>query len=234
MGAHNYCTKLVTRWAKSRKTEFFIKSNKKWLDARDISFPVSNKTLHPEFVPETKNLGPSIKPFKQCNDKTKRRRIQKLLQTNESDEITFAAAVTLRASGKRDAATIVQELASSSPQRATNIKKMRANDNISRMFSKEEALAIYVDCKLTKNSYNLLRTSANNVGHNLYPSYYALQQTKSECCPPENYIVTTEISSEIELQAILDLTAQRLSIVQDVVLQRLIAAGVSELTLVSK
>lgn len=41
-------------------------------------------------------------------------------------------------------------------------------------------------------------------------SYYKIQQAKLACYPPKNNMIITETISSIDLQAILDLTSERL------------------------
>ena len=105
---------------------------------------------------------------------------------------------------------------------------------IQRQYSKEEALALFVDCKLTKQAYILLRQNAIQVGHFLYPSYNKLQEAKNECCPSVNSMNLTETRAEIGLQALLDHTTRRLAEVQMPVLKHLVSVGVVEFKLVSK
>lgn len=86
----------------------------------------------------------------------------------------------IRDSERRDAANIIKELSSASPQWATYIKKLRANSlnlaNNMHAYKSEEALVLYLDCRLTKNSYILMRKRANDAGYIiLYPSYHKLQ-----------------------------------------------------------
>ncbi|EFN76996.1 hypothetical protein EAI_12678, partial [Harpegnathos saltator] len=55
-----------------------------------------------------------------------------------------------------------------------------------------------------------LRIMSLNQGVKLYPSYYQIQQAKKDCYPSKEMIKCTDTYAEIELQALLDLTTQRL------------------------
>lgn len=47
-------------------------------------------------------------------------------------------------------------------------------------------------------------------GVHLYPSYYQIQLAKKDCYPSKEMMIFTDTHAEIELQALLDLTIQRL------------------------
>lgn len=85
--------------------------------------------------------------------------------------------------------------------------------------SDDEALALFVDTKMTKNQYNVIKQ--NNKKHNadIYPNYNKLLEAKKRCYPPG--IVIDEISAEIPLQALVDHTIDRLITVQIEVLNHI-------------
>lgn len=100
--------------------------------------------------------------------------------------------------------------------------------------SPEEALALFVDCKMSRASYERVRATAKQAGHKLYPPYYLITRAKRACCVPEDKMTITEARAELSLQAILDLTAQRLCQVQQPVLKHLMDEGLQHFTLFSK
>lgn len=71
---------------------------------------------------------------------------------------------------------------------------------------------MFLSLKLTKWQYKTLRKSAQEITSvNIFPSYYALQNEKLKCYPPKTTITITDTTAKIELQALLDLTMQRLA-----------------------
>ena len=156
-----FCVKILARWTQSHRIyDRFIQNNSTWLDS-DLIIPeeICNFVVSPprEDIPgpsrDRRRRGRPRKLFSDSSRKSKRRKVQTLLQSSSADEISFAAESTLRAAGKRDAAEIFKEISTASPQRATKIKKLRESDSSSSLipYSYEEALALFLDARLTVN-----------------------------------------------------------------------------------
>jgi len=79
-----------------------------------------------------------------------------------------------------------------------------------RIYSKEKALALMISLNLSKSKYIQLRMTSIEHDVDLYPSYYQIQLAKRDYYPPKEMMTFTETHAEIELQALLDLTIQRL------------------------
>lgn len=230
----DFSKKINDRWEMSfRKAEVFAKKFDSWLDKEDVEFEVVSCSFDEN--PPNEVTGRPRKLFEDVQYRTKKQKVQHILDCNY-EEITFAAEVSVRNSGRKDAANLLKEITHASPQRSTAIKNMRTEKKslIQRQYSKEEALALFVDCKLTKQAYIVMRQSAIQVGHFLYPSYNKLQVAKNECCPSVDFMHLTETRAEIGLQALLDHTTRRLIEVQMPVLKHLVSLGVTEFKLVSK
>lgn len=231
----DFSKKIKERWEKSgRKMNYFLKYAD-LLDGDDLIFQMTINDCTVSEQPRSSGRPP--KPFEEVKYRSKKKKVQYLLSSSV-EELTFATEVALRGDGKRDAANLIKEISSASPNRSTQIKLLRRekeNKNV-RQYSRDEALALYVDCRLTKQSYIHLRKSAREAGHFLYPSYIELQKAKNECSPLSEFISVCETKAEIDLQALLDHTAQRLSIVQESVLKQFASTSirVSELLLISK
>jgi len=120
------------------------------------------------------NVGRPQKLFPDCSDRNKRRKIQQLTKSYTSPEISFAAKNKLHMPGKRAACSIVNE-SLSSPTRASKIKKSYmaslSIDNAIMPYSVDEALAFFIENKLTKQQYINIRKSAKERRANIYPSY---------------------------------------------------------------
>lgn len=75
-------------------------------------------------------------------------------------------------------------------------------------YSDDEALALFIDCKLSKDQYENLQKSAKAKKHYIYPPYKHITKAKTDCYPTD--IKCDEISAKIKLQNLLDVTSQRL------------------------
>lgn len=215
----DFNNKVNARWMRAgKRMDRFLEKYGDWLD-NSLCFDVV-----PPLVKEKADnrLGRPSKSFGEVLHRTKKQKIQHLL-ASKTEEITFAAEVALRRDGKRDAASIVKEICVASPGTSTKIKQLSIREKSSvkqQTYLKEEALALFIDCRLTKQSYITLRKSALEAGHVLYPSYKEIQKAKTECGPSNESIFVDEIKASINLQCILNHTVQRLIQVQELVLKQ--------------
>lgn len=129
-------------------------------------------------------------------------------------------------------ANLIREV-SESPEKVKDSIKGTEKD-VQRCLSADEALAYYVDSKSTTHSYKKTREWSMRAGHKVFPSFYCLGKAKKSCMPLEDDIMVTETRAEIKLQAVLDKTAQRLSLAQREVIVASSSNGDSTLTLISK
>ena len=81
------------------------------------------------------------------------------------------------------------------------------------ILSDDEALALFVDCKFTKNQYNRIRRTLNQKGINVLPTYKRIAEVKTRCYPK---IEVSETSTTIKLQDLLDHTAKRILKIENV------------------
>lgn len=202
----NFTSKLASKWLKAKSdTSKFVKNNRKWLES-ELIIPKNYSNLGES---STRNIGRPTKSFSESSRKSKKRKIQHLLQSYTVEELTFAAETSLRISGRKNAADIVKQVADSSASTATFIKNSRKASIIKPVvYTDDEALALYIDGDFSKNSYILTRNGAKLRHANIYPSYHRIKQAKEACYP--DTIKFTEISAEVELQALLDHTTERL------------------------
>ncbi|KAK9744410.1 hypothetical protein QE152_g7789 [Popillia japonica] len=141
-------------------------------------------------VLSSSGVGRPIKDFSLSSEKTKRRRIQVLKEVAAPEEIIFAAKTVLRDQGKRAAADIVSQATECSPERPRKIRRSFKKSSklkqatecsperprkIRRSFKKssklkgvipyteDEALALLIDARMTKNSYHRMRMGAKTM-----------------------------------------------------------------------
>ena len=213
-----FCSDLNKKWkACGRNSNRLSNKHTLWLGEK-LKIETNKMTAKEETTPTTSRGRPQ-KTFEDGSKKTKKRKVQHLVKSHSPSELTFATCLSLQASGRRDAATVVKEATETSPTRATKIKKAfwSAPENI-KPFTPEEALGMIVDLKLSKYQYTSLRQLTKDKGIDIYPSYEAIKKAKGECYPEENGIIIKDTSAEIKLQSLLDCTATRLVKLQEDVL----------------
>lgn len=231
-------SKLCSKWEKCKRTRTrFLVENAGWL-REEVSFPpeLRSMLLPPEANKPRSSRGRPEKNFEHCNLKVKKRKLKDLVSSKTQEELTLATEMKLISLGKRDAAKIVKEVSVASPARATKIKKVREKFSISEpKLSPEAALGLMVDAKLSVEQYNIIRQLAKSVNCNLYPPYYLVQEAKTKCYPPEEFITVSDTSAEVQLQPLLDLTIKRICEVQEDVIEQIGTSGSTlQLQLISK
>lgn len=125
--------------------------------------------------------------------------------------MAFATRMNMQQSGNKHISNILSYL-TNNPGEASKIwafceGKIQCKD---KMYSREEALALMISLNLSKSKYIQLRITSIKHGVDLYPSYYQIQLAKKDCYPSKEMMTFTDTYAEIELQALLDLTIQRL------------------------
>ena len=230
--SNNFCAQVKNKWLKCHRMESkVLLKYSEWLngvlnlpdDVLNSKTPVlTPSTSYSDLVKRSKRGRPRQQLFEESSVKTKKRRVASLLTNASHEELMFASQISLRSKGRRDAANILHEISASSPTKATKIKKAYtlSKEKETCQLSSEEALALFIDAKLTKRQYMMIRLKATMRNFNLYPPYKCVLKAKKECYPEERAISITEISAEITLQGLLDHTIRRLILVQkDVLVQ---------------
>jgi len=131
--------------------------------------------------------------------------------------LSYATQMSLRAPGQIEAAKLLQEITTSTPKRASKYIKIYKESQTPKKLSREDALAVLVDAKLSRHQYNVIRMSAPDK----FPSYKVIQESKKNCYPKPENIKVTSTYAEVPLQALLDHTVERLILVQKPVINSL-------------
>jgi len=198
------CENFRQKWNKTgRRYNTFLKYYNSWLNT-EIEFRILPKR-------SSTSVGRPQKSFGDSSSKTKHRKIQALLKLYSSDEICVAAEASLRASGKRDRAKLIRKITTSSPRQVVKYKKCFYKPQMQQKpYRSDEALALFISNKMTVHQYKTIQQEAKNRGFNLYPCYEMVLKEKQKCYPSVENITVTDISAEVNLQALLDHTASRL------------------------
>lgn len=230
----SYSSKFAAKWVAAGKSKKrFLTKYKTWLENEDITFHVRTTLFQPSTsYQETAPAGRPRKKFEETSFKTKKRRVEDLVQSRSVGELMTAAEVAVRSLGNRNIATVMKQIRTRQfPSSSLNLKNPLSLENV-RQLSGDEALAYYIDSKSTTYSYKQTRKWCMKVGHQVFPSYYVLHQSKKACYPPEEQILVTESRAEVKLQAVLDKTVERLVEAQTEVINRVLPN--SSFTLISK
>lgn len=86
--------------------------------------------------------------------------------------------------------------------------KKHGSADTNKSFTPEKALALILDASLSKHQYEVLRSSAKEIGSDIFPPYYVVLDAKKKCYP-EN-VQVTESCGQIGLQELLDHTVTRI------------------------
>lgn len=96
-----------------------------------------------------------------------------------------------------------------------------------------EVLSLIVEAKLTRHQYLLIKKFIDNkVSNKILPSYQSIVKSKTHCYPSD--ISVTEASAEVELQSLLDHTANRIFQSQKNILDRVPDQSLNKVCLIGK
>ncbi|XP_012564316.3 uncharacterized protein LOC105848674 isoform X1 [Hydra vulgaris] len=152
--------------------------------------------------------------FKNASDKTKRRRLNDIINNFSSDELLHSVSLKLRNEYNYEAAKQVVEISEPSSQ----FKK----------YTPDEGLALIIDGGMSKSTYQLMRNGAEERDCHIYPSYNNIRLSKAKCYS-ENIFVD-DYSAHVPLQELLKHTVKRLCEVQAPVISTMLD-GLTRLTL---
>lgn len=158
---------------------------------------------------ESRKRGRPKKPFSELSVITKRQNAKKLCKELSIEELGFTLEKSLKAAGHLDASKAIKNIIDS-PGVASEYLKQSETPQNTVQYSSDEALALCVDMKLTKRQYKLMYFGAKKRNIQTYPSYDRVLSAKKRCYPSSEAIEITEIGFKVNLQALLDITAQRL------------------------
>ncbi|XP_025405522.1 uncharacterized protein LOC112679816 [Sipha flava] len=117
-----FISQFNTKWsASSRNVDYFLKKNFGWLETK-ISFPMYKASSFSSNDMKVKGGRPKVY-FSKSSERTKRRKTQLLRSEVGSLELSYAAQMSLRASGQLDAANVIKDVTLTTPKRAEKYRK---------------------------------------------------------------------------------------------------------------
>ena len=175
------------------KTQFELKYDE-WLEIIAYQQPQSSS-----------HSGRPHGSFAEASERTKRRKTDVLMHTSPN-RLVYATSRVLKKGGFRSSAKKLDKF---------SLHELEINE--SSEYSSEEALALMLDCSLTKNTYQILRNGAIAKDVDLYPSYKRVQKAKEMCLPARssNWKIT-DYSAEINYQDLFDHTVYRILHKEDI------------------
>lgn len=204
----NFLVQYNNKWlASSRNVNAFRNKNVSWLDS-EVQFSGSFNSKEQDMSDDSKTRGRPIALFLSSSDRTKRRKTEQLRSEFSPEELTYAAQMQFRSEGHLEKAEVIKNVVFSTPTRASKYKKAISDIKI-QPFSPDQALSIFVEAKLTKFQYNVIRDAAKSQKSNLYPNYESITLAKKRCYPSN--ITISEDKAEVPLQNLLDHSILRLS-----------------------
>lgn len=235
--ARSFTVSLHRRWTAANRTQkTFMNKYMTWLED-SIKWPVCNSinladifegTLHLEdenlstsvdslnasTSSATKEIGTSTetqtrKPFDDLGNKQKKRRSGGLSDYSDN-ELSFALVACLKKNGKIDLAQAIEHLMKN-PNRALDFKTFLIEKEEKTVVQEDKALALTTSLDLSKWKYLALRAFMATISNSTQlPSYRKLLEAKKKCYPDPTDIEINEYGAKVKLQALLDLTVQRI------------------------
>lgn len=208
------CVHFLDKWRKCSysKTTFYAKYSS-WLDGvvslnETVMNAVRNRMPCSSKDTGDTRKGRPKKTFAEGSEKTKKRIVEPLLKSS-SEQLLFASKLKLQSAGKRSAAKIVTKIYED-PGKASDIKRYLDSPQKSKpiKMTPDEALAFFVDAKLTRHQYILIRNEAKRRNADIYPCYDKIIEAKKRCYPENIEYSNTEAT--VDLQSLLDHTVTRL------------------------
>lgn len=188
------------KWIEAhKKSTLFLQKNDKWLQGT-LEIPRAKR----------RSSGRPTKSFVESSERSKRRKTQEVRSVVDKELLIHAAQTSLQHSGERIASNILKDI-TNSPQTAQAYQKAY---KITKQCEKQSqldptaALSMFVEADLSRRQYEIIRNSNKK----FYPSYKLLQQAKNTCYPAKDAYRITETCAEINLQYLLNHTANRLAI----------------------
>lgn len=157
-----------------------------------------------------KSLGRPCLSFVESSGRSKRRKIADTLESVSSSETALLVASAKKAANLNGEKTLAKILGTVLEQMENGtledlLKKMHSPP--SPQFTSSTALALLLETNISRDSYQLFRSTAMGIDSNLFPSYKRVQEEKKECQPDQ--IVATADRAHVPWKNLIQHTIQR-------------------------
>lgn len=189
----------------SRNKKLFYSRNQEWLRNKLIFKKPSVTTT------ETGKGGRPAKPIHNCSERSRRRKLKHINEEVSCSIIKDSFLHQIQPSKtKKSKIAIIEKIVEASPRRTKRILESMPTPTEENKFTPEEAFALFLDLKMTKNQYTELRKRTNEKNCGIFPSYRDIVSAKKDCLPSPTAVSVTSSSAELKLQDLLEHTAERL------------------------
>lgn len=155
-----FCKKIFYRWkASGRNMKSFVKRNQEWLERKLMEENVCEVEHNLAATTTPTSHGRPKKIFTTLSTRSKQRLGKKLISSHSTEQLAFATQMGFVKKGQRNVANVIKKASTSSPRTLKFMKKKPLPSSI-RTYTPDEALALIIDCKLTKDQYFQLRSGA--------------------------------------------------------------------------
>ena len=182
----NFLKSLKKKWQTvHRSRSAFLRNYKDWLDS---------SILIEQNTPSKGERGRPTVSFEEASQRSKIRKTKDLMSLTPP-RLYFATSKLLEREGYKKESKDLKQVS-------------RGNQSV---YSPAKALAIMLDCSLSKANYQYLRNEAIENGISLYPTYNDVRKVKMECFPLlSDQWKVTDSSVEISLQELVNHTTKRI------------------------
>lgn len=154
--------------------------------------------------------GRPLKSKDDCSEYTKKKKLMESNETISTGELSAVLATKYCGERQKLKGNIIKAVSKASPLRVLRIKNsIRTPPNSQPIkFSNEEALSLFLDMGLTRETYCIMRTKLREHKSDVFPAYRHLRVSKQEAVPKD--CIITEESAEVKLQDLMDHTVRRI------------------------
>lgn len=175
------CATLKSKWEKCSRIKTYLLKKESGFLATTISVPcslISSASSSKDTSIGTSLRGRPEKQFAECSEKTKRRKVEPLLQSFSQEQLRFAVDISHQSTS--------------------------APSSVEEKLSLQQTLALYLDLDLSERKYGVLRTVVNSIHKNTFPSLYRLNLFKKTFFP--EFATVSETVVEVNILDMLNKT----------------------------
>lgn len=204
----NLCKRISDYWLKCNRTKSkLMKKYSDWLNVVehiDVQRSIPLHMYHQDDYAGSSTSSSRGRPRKDFNEASKRTKRRRLCELSKIDNSLVNSLV-----GASESSLPSTEIDSS------------------------EVLSLIVEAKLTRHQYLLIKKFIDNkISKHILPSYQSVVQSKKRCYPSD--IVVTESSAEVQLQGLLDHTANRILESKKDILESVPNESLNKISLIGK
>ena len=203
----------------NRHREHFVNDNQVWLDDAWEEAPLLAAQSDSTPASSQRQRGRPVPDFSALRSADAKRKATAELTRHTSAKLLHAAKRRARSEGRSDLSYVLEK-ATATPTRPTKLRRlMKRPASVPRQYSTKEALALFIDARHSKSTWQFARLSAKIQGADIYPTY-KVRSAKEDCYPADIRVEENGMRAEVGLQSLLDHTAKRIVQLQENVIRQ--------------